>query len=550
MPPSPSWILGIIIIVVIALVAGMLLTTKTKPKTKEHFEDASGAAGAYEAPVTSLNPIDNTLLSTVYQKTGIDRCEALYADVAARPEMREDMTDKARETMDNFILGHRMREWMPASKAEQAKLDKGNKHCYFLFDSNNGAMDPIMNDNTCDMRNPIFQGVEFINKVFVDTDADVAHTLPYTKCVVDIKPDDVDSSTLNYFWSRMGEAQCSNYQQGAQKEVTNLVKIVSSCNNELKAFKDLDPKYRKCMEDQRGLERDLAERVRLYSLSNCAFTGNCNGQSANGSLPTMQERAELLTRQIAESKGKVDVLDRSIMDMQRKTRTDERRLNELNVTYAGISNDYVRCHTTDLPQTKSQLSELQDETGRLTNTSNLLANQYKICTANRIAKTREYEQLITRINNTNALYQGSNSQLITCLSTNDYLRQTITTLKDQVQKFATACNECTSTVVMRIAERDALEQGNLNLTQERDEWLRRCTYDQQKMMGASVQTINQLRSASTQYTRQNCGNDMAEAEAVNDLIKQKFEAIAKAQMPLSCTDENKRSQCCRSIGLE
>lgn len=529
---------------IVALLVVVFICVMFKTKSNEHFEIASTHANA---PVVSLNPIDTTLMSTVYQKTGIDRCEALYADITS--EMREDLTDKARETMDNFVLGHRIREWLPTDKIEQSKLDGNTKECYILFDRNNGAIDPIMKDASCDMRNPIFQGVDFINKVSVDSNADIAHTLPYSKCVIDIKPDEVNSSTLNYFWSRMGEAQCSNYQQSAQQEVHNLVKVATACNNELKAFKDLDPKYKKCKEDQGNLQNELAERVRLYTLSNCAFAGSCDGQNAQGSLLTMQDRITLLTRQIRDSRERVSTLDKSIADMQRQTRTDERRLNELNIVYTGLSNDYVRCHTTEQPQTRAQLQEVQDETARLVNASNLLAKQYKLCVENRAAKKREYESLITNINRTKGIYQGLNSELVTCLSTNDYLRQTITTLKDQVQKFATACNECTSVVVMRIAERDALVQDVMNLTQERDEWARRCTYDQQKMMDASVQTINNLRASSTQYTRQNCGNDMAEAEAVNDLIKRKFEVIGKTQQPVAC-DPKQREQCCRNIGLE
>lgn len=531
--PSKTGI-GIILTLIFIIVIATTYYTKTSVSLKEPF----------------VNKYDPLALANIYKDNAIERCEALYADVGSKGEMRAIMTDKAVDTMDNYILGHRIREWIPKSVEQQQQLDKNKKYCYMFFDSNNGAIDPLLNDptSTCSMINPLFQSLPFVDKVFADSAHDITHTLPYTKCVMEIKPTEITADTMDQFWSRMGESQCQSYQNHQRRHITGLSKLVTDCNNEFKTFESLDQRYKKCTNQNNTLQATLNQIQEQYTLSNCGFYGNCSNMPV-GSLSNMTLNSRNLTTAVRQSTRQLTQLSNNIAKTTRQVRAGEKRVTEMNISYTGINNDYIRCTNTDLPTAQNELSETRAETGRLTDTCNILVKQYNICLKRQAEKRGDLERLIEDTNNTQAHYDDSNNRLITCLSTNDYLRNSVTSLKDQTQKVATQSNECSSAVVARTAERNALVTDTQALKRERDEWLRRCQYDQSQMLRNSITTINQLRQTATQHTRQNCGNDMAESVAVNDLIKRKFEAIRAAQQPLACS-ETQRVQCCAARGLE
>lgn len=491
--------------------------------------------------------IDNNMLSHVYQKSGIERCETLYADAAVKADVRDNMSGKALESMDDYVLGHRLREWQPSDKG----LTKQNKkYCYMMFDSNNNAIDPLLESATCDARNPVFQGLPFLDRVFVDSTADVTHTLPYTKCVLEVSPAKVDATSLDKFWSRTGQQQCELYKGKTENKIKDLGKTLSSLSNEFHSFSNLEPKYINCMNDQRGLLYTLSNASRMYALSNCAFSGECDDTTTEkGSAMTMKEEYEMLLAELQSLQSSVSGIDSDIVNSQKMSRQDQRKLNEMNISYSSLSNAFIRCSNVDFPEKSKQYQELSDELGRLYNTSNMAKKQLENCRIEGAKAKKEYEQIVTDVTNAQAKYTESNALLINCLSTNDYLRQTIATLKDQTQKVATQCNECMAAVITNTALASSLNKDVVRLRRERDYWLKKCTYDQKKMLDLSIKTIDKLRKASSQYTRTNCGNDMVEAQQVNDLIQQKFEALAALNTPPYC-DDNKRGECCKALGFE
>jgi len=521
-----------IVLIAVLLIAIIVYHVIVLSRSREHF----------------TQKLDKTFVSHMYQATGIERCDAIYADIVEKAETRENMSEKALEAMDNYVLGFRVREWTPASLDTQKQLNPAHKYCYFLFDSNNSAIDPILNENTCDMRNPIFQGVDFIDRVFVDSNADTSHTLPYSKCIVDIKPESVNSQTLSTFWSRMGDTQCSQYKNSTTKHTVSLINNISGLSNELRSFKELDPKYKECIAKQNILNNNIAYIKHLYTLSNCAFTGECVNVP-RGSQPTKKQEYDKLQSTLTISQKKLTDIDKDTRVLQKLTRQDQRKFNEESMVFHGLSNALIRCSNVDLPEKIRQHVELADELKRLHESTVLVTQQHHNCQDNLTARRSEYEQLIKNIDRTKLQHDSSNNGLITCLSASDYLRSTINTLKDQYQKTATQCNECIATVVMKTAERDALFTDVFSLSNERDDWLKRCTFDQERMLRTSIETIQQLRQDASSYTRQNCGNDMAEATEVNDLIQKKFQALAQLSAPPGC-DEARRRECCASRGME
>lgn len=519
----------VILVVAIAslIYLAVFLSDKDKKSKIEQFNESA---------------VDKTLLSTVYQHAGIERCDALYADIASRLEMREEMTEQALQTMDSFVLGYRMRELIPKDQNRHVEmLRQGKKKCYMLFDSNNNAIDPALSFNSCSSANPIFQGVDFINNVYIDNSEDISHALPYTKCVIDIDSNNVNATTLNDFWSGMGQAQCTAYHSTASNELRRIVNTFTMCNNELKAFKTLTPQYVQCLSNQARLQAELSHSINLYTISNCAFAGGC---TTDGSLPTMEMNFAQLQSAISLTTTQVAQLNTSIANIQTQLRTRERELNDLNISYNALSNDYIRCINVDLPETTSRLEEQVGETMRLTNTSNLLAQQYRICSSNLNAKQIEYNTLITETNMARALYDGSNSRLVSCLGENDTLNQTIATLRDQLNKLESASNECISSMVMRTAEHQALTKEVKVLEDALEYWKRMCKFDQRAAVQLNIETINSLRESATSYTRTYCGNDRVEAEEVADLIQKKFDAIGKISTQTTC-EEKKRFQCCK-----
>jgi hypothetical protein len=489
--------------------------------------------------------IAQPLLNTVYQSSGIERCEQLFADPINKPDLRESLSQKALETMDNFTLGFRMRELVPK---EKTLANASNVACYMLFDSNNGAIDPILKGLTCDMNNNLFQDIGFIKNVRIDTDRDISHVLPYAKCVLDIDPAQIDSASLNTFWGRAGTTQCDNYGKALNSNIKTLVHDLSTRNNELISFQDLDPKLTACLSNQYVLTNVLKDYNDQFTLSNCAFNGHCANVSI-GSRETMSNEYKNLTDALNKGTNDRQSLTSAITRLQTQTRNGESQFTEQELVYSSSSNSLVRCSNVDLPEQNNNLSELNISFKGLTNSSNLALQQLNKCKDGLNVKLGEYQQLIYNTNAAQAAYTGSNNQLITCLSTNDYLRKSIAMMKDQFQKFSTMCNDCTSAVVMDMAELDALLADNRQLEIDRDDWIRRCTYDQSKMLDLSVRSIDALRTSASQYTRQNCGNDMQESQDVNDLIQQKFSALASLNQPVRC-DEATRVPCCKSRGFQ
>lgn len=521
-------------IVIISLILIVLCLAISQRKVQEHF---------------TSNKIDKQVVSQVYQNTGIERCESLYADIASKGDMRGQMTDRAVETMDNYILGHRLREWIPMdAKKQQEQASSGSKHCYMMYDDNHNVIDPILKNEKCDMTNTIFAGIDFIEKVYIDSNLDLTHTLPYNKCVLQINPNKVETTSMNYFWSRMGDAQCTQYKNTASNEIKGLVNDVSRYNEELKVFKTLEPQYTKCMKDQQILNNNIKHVNYLYSLSNCAFTGECANVPV-GSSVSMKTDYNNLQQTLKLKQEKMKSVSNDIKKTQKLLKENERKYNEENLVFYGLSNAAIRCSNVDLPEKKRALGELSDEYGRLYTTSNLVGQQLDTCKREFTNKTNEYSLLTSTINKLKSEWAGSNSLHVTCLSTNDYLRANVATLKDQVQTASTQCNVCMGDVVMKTAERDSLLRDVASLSNERDEWLRRCKFDQKSMLDLSISTINSLRAASSTYTRQNCGNDMKEAEEVNDLIQKKFKALAQLSGPPGC-DEARRLECCGARGYE
>lgn len=525
-------IIYFIVVLVVLLIIAVVYHVYTKTRSHEHF----------------TQKLDKTFVSQMYQATGIERCDAMYADIVENAPKRENMSEKALETMDNYVLGFRVREWIPTSEHTRKTLNPSHKYCYFLYDSNNGAIDPILDGNPCDMRNPIFQGVDFIDKVFVDSNADISHTLPYTKCIVDIKPETVNPESLSIFWSRMGDTQCTQYKNATTKQTTSLIKNISELDNELTTFNEIEPLYKGCKTKQNALKDNVEYIKHLYTLSNCAFTGDCVNVP-QGSMPTRKQEYDKLQSSLIASQKKLGDIDKDTGILQKLTKQDQRKLNEQSIVFNGLSNALIRCSNVDLPEKTRQHGELVDELKRLQETSILVTQQNNMCVNNLTSKRTEYEHLIKNIDTTKLQYDGSNNSLITCLSANDFLRSTINTLKDQYQKTSTQCNECIADVVMKTAERDALFADVFSLSNERDDWLKRCTFDQERMLRTSIDTIQQLRKDASSYTRQNCGNDMAEATEVNDLIQKKFQALAQLSAPPGC-DEARRRECCASRGME
>jgi hypothetical protein len=518
------FIVILIVIVIIGLVYCFYF-----PK-QEHFE----------------NKISKQYTSQIYQQAAMERCEPLYADIATNSEIRNGMSEKSLESMDNYILGLRFREWEPVNLKDKS-VDPNKGYCYVMYDSNHNLIDPIMQGKKCDMTDPIFSGVKFINNVFIDQQHDITHTLPYTKCVLEVEKSKVDTSKLDKFWSRMGDTQCTQYKKETGNEITNLGSRLNILNKELVDFQTTTPQYESCMKTQNILNTNINFINHLYSLSNCAFSGDC--KEGSGSVQMMEKTYDQLRNRIIVQDDKLANVSKEILATQKTLKENEGKFNENNLIFYGMSNAVSRCSNIELPQKTRDLTDLTDEVNRLRDTNMLITKQLDNCTKETSIKDKEYTDLIDTTIKLKALWAGSNSRHVSCLSMNDNLRGNIAAYKDNFQQLYTRCNECSASRVLKRAERDALLHDVSNLTLERDDWLQRCKFDQSNMLSLSIATIDQLRTASTQYTHNNCGNDMKDAEEVNNLIQKKFKALAQLSAPPGC-DENRRLECCRSRGYE
>lgn len=495
------------------------------------------------------NKIDSSLLATMYQGAGIERCEALYADPATKPEIRSGMSTKSIEAMDAYTTGFRVREWLPTDVAVASRQNRTMKYCYMLFDSNNGAIDPLLKGQSCDMRNPVFQASGLIKNVFADSNLDITHSLPYTKCVLEVDPKALATETLDNFWSRMGDQQCNNYKEATQFQMSNLSDTLTSLSNEYSSFLDSDKKYTTCMSAQRNKQQANDAIYNMFMQSNCAFYGNCSNIPGEGSLQKYKQTYEDLTASVTSTEQEVRTINSNLAVLDGVYGRDKRRFAEQEMYLKSLTDALAKCSNVDVPAKREALKTLSEDYVRLINTSNMIYEQLNACIPEREKKEAQRDELVGSIKDTEMRWQSSNDALFLCLRTNEYLQQTIATLKDQTQKVQTQNDECSAALISGKAELATLEKEVEALEKERDYWIKKCTYEQKQMISNSVKTVNELRRNTAAYTKKNCGNDMKEAEDVNDLIQKKFEALAMLNTPPPC-DETKRAECCKAIGKE
>ena len=157
---------------------------------------------------TNIEPfqVNRTLTDNVEanqrEKMGMERCDALFST-------DNRLSADSFKVMMSMVGGHRIKRWKPdPTDPKAAKIKPDKDYCYFYNDTDNNVQDYIMRHTTCDKNNPIFKN-PVISDVFSTQHSDRAHTVPVSKCVVEIdRKQAANPANIERLWQDWGATDC------------------------------------------------------------------------------------------------------------------------------------------------------------------------------------------------------------------------------------------------------------------------------------------------------------------------------------------------------
>ena len=508
----------IVVTLLLLIVMGIFLPfliniNNSNSKTiREEFDDSGIVQSGYVA--------------NIYDKSGVERCEALYANLSERA----NMSTKALEVMDNYVLGLRLREWKPKDPIASSNYKPGYSYCYMYYDSNNDVVDPIIKDKFCDKTNSIFNNTPMVSSIFLDDQRDRTHSLPYQKCIVEIDPSKVTTSNLDKFWSSIGDQQCHSLYATSQSKTKDLKTIYQNSNNELNIFRTLEPQFNKQLLDNTKLNGTLNELNRNIRTSNCAFygalsnqhkyTSSCNRNqegSYNDNLRTISV-LKTFNSQVTISINEVNKKTNDVVENMRKI---ERRIIELKGEIDKTEKAYERCIAIDLPNTIEAVQVLKHENVVLDAKIKAFEKALQTCSKKReplpgILKTLEDFNIKLRDDT-----ERVDGETIECNVKVTQLKKKIDFLQNELLKYQVLKDNCNANLQNLTVKYSNLVEERKNLTEERDEWERRCRGYQESWYNNIKQHVETKTREAVQDSKNVCGDSAQEADEVYKLIKEK-----------------------------
>lgn len=498
--------------------------------------------------------INQDLLNNAYDWQGVERCDALNAkDFGWRMEMDHG----ALSAMDTFVGGFRMREWKPENDSivNNPNYNPRMKYCYMYNSSNQieDLRDRALNANngmvTCDAFKAYTNHPEFITRTFEDETPDKTHTLTYKKCVIEVDTDKITPSNLNAFWKTMGENECAELYRKNNSTLTNIKEAFTQCNNLNKYYKKAASAYDRCVTECNIIIDNLRRTNTEYIGSNCDFYG-MTIQEEQCTVPGTSNDLylELVSRRnmYAESNALLATKQADLKSLTARVAGMRRREQELQAYLKSIQEDYGRCSNIDIPQALEEIDTLTrreaDLKGNITQITKMLAD----CRANLVVAKKTWHTL----SNQNAKLKAENDalerDLYLCKVDVDALKEQIVTHKSDVGKFGSLYQACQAELTTLIAKNEGMVKRVKDLTFERDEWLRRCSGQQQAWHNNNVQMVANYTNMGVKLGNDLCGsaepiaNEIARMVRVRDALIRTMGEMQAA----SCSASFSRS-CCK-----
>lgn len=510
----------ILLVLTIFLIYEVTKSIKTKESLRENFRD--------DAPPI----VESEYVADMYERSGAERCDVLFADLGERANMRI----KSLETMDNYILGLRLREWKPMPK--HPKFASGSNYCYMYYDSNNNVMDSALYNKKCDATNLLFNRAPFVTGIFTDDTRDTTHKLPYQKCIVEINPKLTTTSNLDVFWDSVGEQQCQSLYASSQKAMTSLKSTYSTCNLELDTFRKREPEYDYLTKQNQELNDHLKFLNHNIYTSNCGFFGiNSRQNKYSKKCEDYQQGSLNNYTNVLNSLKDIDALinvttkevnDRLAATLKYKSAL-ERQIADLVAKLGQVEKEFEKCNAIDLPNKQEAVSQLTTDIESLKQQINTLASDYDKCKTTRKPLPPRQAALDNKNIEIAGEIEKKDTQLIECRVQYNQLKQSINTLRDEVRKYQVQRNECDHAHETLKARLGRLRQEQEQLKGERDYWLERCRGDQSSWYQVISNTVRTRAQEGVDNSRLVCGDSAKEADEVYSLNRQKMDLAMKIE---------------------
>lgn len=499
----------------------------------------------------------NRLVYDVYSGNSIERCDALWADIA---DQRGFMSQKAVETMDNFVLGHRLREWKPAKPSSLPA--SSNSYCYMYFDHKHGVVDPVLQGQTCDATNPMFQK-DVVKRVFVDNNRDHSHVLPYAKCVVEVNTNKTrgsqSTSNLDAFWKDFGKTQCEEVYKQYVNTYNGRKAVWGACNTELAEYRRLVPLY----ETQQAMyQQATATQVQLQTLftrSNCAFFGGdaCASTEALGSLTLQQNQHNALStylQRLTASNALVTGELTQLLQANNQYISDNDTFKSRIVQ--ATSNIYACCNV-QLPPARAALDTAHQNHAQLVDDITSLGKRLSLCLSSCNVLVPKLDALEYENDNYDSMIAKATHAYQICVQKTSYLEEKVDAATKELEITLSKLKICKSNEDSLKAQKSVLHEKYIELGAELEMWVQKCKEHQDILYTDASKRITAINSTALADAKTNCGNPVAEMDSLQELFRLKNDAnkrLSDARMlpssiPIMCDDPDVQlkiqKDCCK-----
>ncbi len=498
-------------------------------------------------PSSIAEPFQTRQQPTIVTAPFLDR--SIYGSSGAGIQACKILRKSFDPVSDNFVDTFRLRKWAPQSQNQQSGtymqgIKDKKQFCYFFTNSNDivdertgerlaPVLDPISSVAACDKSSSLFAGTPFIDKAFIDTSLDASHTLPYSKCVLQIDPTKINSASLSNFWTQMNDSSsssafCKGYLATVSKEISRVAAAIDALHRALLPYR---VKYA-------SLDA-LQKRIQMLTAQTLALSGTQNLRLA--------DQLSELQKSISQSNllygGSNTLLESKVVNLDGLLRTRVSERDEQAMRRDLLIQDWnvLKARSAELARTDTAcanaLQDVLQETKNVDDENNALSKQYTDIETRFYTCRRELQQLEERytdalVNNDKLAAASQNIVRMSreCSDALQKLQIDEEVVNNSLVTANTQLNTCQTEVAKTLVAVRGLEQSIAALYDEIADVKKRCRNQQviveNKLLDADQSTAQMLIRTQQQVcaaaisVRKRRTELLAEISSINDSVTQ------------------------------
>ena len=182
-----------------------------------------------------------------------------YSEEPCNELLEGALDNKQYATAMGFVPTHRFKKWKPNDR-------DGSAYCYIDNDKPNNKQDPLMKYATCSKSDRIF-AEDFIGEVFMDNRSDRNQNYPFSKCVFEIKKENITPQKLNGFWGNIGTSDCEASFVDARVENERMKKEIDEFEiNGLQLKEHINNQGLEMRAGEKAIQNLMAEKQAIESV--------------------------------------------------------------------------------------------------------------------------------------------------------------------------------------------------------------------------------------------------------------------------------------------